>query len=248
MSKKEIDQLFEEPYATIMCYPRYEKKELERRLRELEKLEITELEFVGQKQLLNTHVLGKGCVGLVVLAYGKAGKVALKIRRIDADRASMLREARLLRKANTVQVGPQLLGATRNFLAMQFIEGTLLPQWLEKGIGKTQLKTVLRDLLEQCWRLDKVRLDHGELSHAPKHIIIDRKDRAVIVDFETSSAKRKPSNVTSMSQFLFMSAISPTIKGELGIKDTENIVDSLRLYKHDMNRENFLQVLKSCGL
>ncbi len=136
MSKKKIDQLFEEPYATIMCYPRYEKKELERRLRELEKLEITELEFVGQKQLLNTHVLGKGCVGLVVLAYGKTGKVALKIRRIDADRVSMLREARLLRKANTVQVGPQLLGATRNFLAMQFIEGTLLPQWLEKRVDK----------------------------------------------------------------------------------------------------------------
>lgn len=131
---------------------------------------------------------------------------------------------------------------------MQFIEGTLLPLWLERRVGKTQLKTVLRELLEQCWRLDKARLDHGELSHAPKHIIIDPKNRAVIVDFETSSAKRKPSNVTSMSQFLFMSEISPTIKGELSIKSTENIVDSLRLYKHDMNRENFLQVLKSCGL
>jgi len=91
-------------------------------------------------------------------------------------------------------------------------------------------------------------LDHGELSHAPKHIIIDRKDKAFIVDVETSSAKIKPSNVTSISQFLVMSEISPTIKRELGIKDTENIVDSLRLYKHDMRRENFLQVLKSCGL
>jgi putative serine/threonine protein kinase len=160
----------------------------------------------------------------------------------------MLREARLLNKANTVQVGPQLLGATRNFLVMQFIEGTFLPQWLEKRVGKTQLRMILRELLEQCWRLDEAGLDHGELSHAPKHIIIDPKNRAVIVDFETSSAKRKPSNVTSMSQFLFMSEISRTIRRELSIKDTENIVSSLRVYKHDMSRKNFLQILKSCGL
>jgi putative serine/threonine protein kinase len=248
MLKTSSDQLYEEPYATIMCYPKATKNELKNRLFELEKLRIGKLEFTGQKQLLNTHVLGKGCVGLVVLAYRRTGRVALKIRRTDADRSSMRREASLLRKANAVKVGPRLLGVTRNFLVMQYIEGDLLPVWLKKGTSKTRLKQALRNLLEQCWRLDIARLDHGELSHAPKHVIIDEKDEPFIIDFETSSTRRRPSNVTSMSQFLFLSKVSTEVVRKLGNKGRENMIVSLRRYKNVMDRENFLQVLKSCGL
>ena len=248
MTRKRLEQLIDEPYATIVCYPRATEKELKMRVRQLKKLQIDELEFIGPKQLLNTQILGKGCVGLVVLARRKNEKVALKIRRIDADRVSMLREARLLRKANSVQVGPQLLNASKNFLLMQFVEGDLLLQWLEKDVSKPRLRTILRNILEQCWRLDTARLDHGELSHGPKHVIIDGMDKPYIVDFETSSTRRRPSNVTSISQFLFMSGMSSGIPRKLGIKNKENIVDSLKQYKRDMSLDNFLEILKSCGL
>ena len=248
MTRKRLEQLIDEPYATIVCYPRATEKELKMRVRQLKKLQIDELEFIGPKQLLNTQILGKGCVGLVVLARRKNEKVALKIRRIDADRVSMLREARLLRKANSVQVGPQLLDASKNFLVMQFVEGDLLLQWLEKDVSKPRLRTILRNILEQCWRLDTARLDHGELSHGPKHVIIDGMDKPYIVDFETSSTRRRPSNVTSISQFLFMSGMSSGIPRKLGIKNKEKIVDSLKQYKRDMSLDNFLEILKSCGL
>lgn len=248
MTTKRLEQPIDEPYATIVCYPRATEKELKMRVHQLKKLQIDELEFVGPKQLLNTQILGKGCVGLVVLAHRKNEKVALKIRRIDADRVSMLREARLLKKANSVQVGPQLLDASKNFLVMQFVEGDLLLQWLKKDVSKPRLRTILRNILEQCWRLDTARLDHGELSHGPKHVIIDRMDKPYMVDFETSSTRRRPSNVTSISQFLFMSEMSSRIPRKLGIKNKENIVDSLRRYRRDMSRDNFLEILKSCGL
>ena len=248
MTTRRLEELIDEPYATIVCYPRATEKELKMRVRQLKKLQIDELEFIGPKRLLNTQILGKGCVGLVVLARRKNEKVALKIRRIDADRVSMLREARLLRKANSVQVGPQLLDASKNFLVMQFVEGDLLLQWLEKDVSKPRLRTILRNILEQCWRLDTARLDHGELSHGPKHVIIDGMDKPYIVDFETSSTRRRPSNVTSISQFLFMSEMSSGIPRKLGIKNKENIVDSLKQYKRDMSRDNFLEILKSCGL
>ena len=248
MTRKRLEQLIDEPYATIVCYPRATEKELKMRVRQLKKLQIDELEFIGPKQLLNTQILGKGCVGLVVLARRKNEKVALKIRRIDADRVSMLREARLLRKANSVQVGPQLLDASKNFLVMQFVEGDLLLQWLEKDVSKPRLRTILRNILEQCWRLDTARSDHGELSHGPKHVIIDGMDKPYIVDFETSSTRRRPSNVTSISQFLFMSGMSSGIPRKLGIKNKEKIVDSLKQYKRDMSLDNFLEILKSCGL
>jgi len=241
------DQFYEEPYATIICYPKATKNELKKRLVELRKLGISKVEFTGQKQLFNTRVLGKGCVGLVVLAHGRAGKVALKIRRIDADRSTMRREAKLLGKANAVNIGPRLLGATKNFLTMQYIEGDLLPAWLKKRVSTPRLKHVIQNILEQCWRLDAAGLDHGELSHAPKHVIINENDEPFLVDFETSSTRRRPSNVTSICQYLYFSEISSRLMRKLGQRSKEDIIVSLRRYKNSISRENFLLVLKSCG-
>ena len=76
--------------------------------------------------------------------------------------------------------------------------------WIEENRRLTLVRHVLRDVLEQCWRLDEAGLDHGELSRAPKHIIMDLKSNSRILDFETASTSRKVSNVTSICNFLFI--------------------------------------------
>jgi len=244
-----LEKLSEEPYASVICYPRPSKAELKVRLKELQELRVKTLEFSGEKQAFNIPVLGKGCVGVVVIAHIDGEKAALKVRRVDADRSGMQQEAEMLKKANSAGVGPRLLGVSKNFLLMQFIDGDLLPRWLEKRKGKAEVKKVLREVLEQCWRLDEAGLDQGELSHAPKHIILDQKDEPFIVDFETASVNRKPSNVTSICQFLFISgAIADEVAVELGGKDEKAIIDTLRNYKNCRTRENFGDVLRACGL
>jgi len=244
-----LEELSEEPYLSILCYPRSSKAELKVRLMELRKLGVKALEFSGEKEVLNTPVLGKGCVGVVVIAYIDGEKAALKVRRVDAGRSRMQREAEMLKIANSAGVGPRLLGVSKNFLLMQFIDGDLLPKWLENRKGKAEVRKVLRDVLEQCWRLDEAGLDHGELSHAPKHIILDQKDEPFIVDFETASVNRKPSNVTSMCQFLFIGGVvAEKVAGELGRKDKKALIDALKNYKNDRTRENFGNVLWACGL
>lgn len=242
------ERLIEEPYASIVCYPMATKTELRKRLAELRRLGIAALEFTGQKQVLNVQVLGKGCVGIVTIAYKDGEKIALKIRRTDADRASMRREAEMLRRANVVSVGPRILGVSKDFLVMQFVEGELLPNWLEEKVGKTRTKRVLRDVLEQCWRLDVAGLDHGELSHAPKHVIVTVEDNAFIVDFESASVNRKRSNVTSVCQYLFISEFSRIVAKRLGYRDKKAMISTLRRYKKIVNRKNFGKVLESCGL
>ncbi|MDI6904224.1 MAG: RIO1 family regulatory kinase/ATPase [Candidatus Bathyarchaeia archaeon] len=244
-----LEKLSEEPYASILCYPRPSKAELKKRLKELQKLNVKALEFSGEKQAFNTPVLGKGYVGIVVIAYRNMEKMAIKIQRVDAARSRMQQEAKMLKKANSVRVGPKLLGISKNFLLMQFIDGDLLPKWLEKRIEKAQVRKVLREVLEQCWRLDEAGLDHGELSRAPKHIIINKKSKPFIVDFETASIIRKPSNVTSICQFLFISGlVARKVAENLGEKDRATIIDGLRRYKNDRTRENFERVLKVCSL
>lgn len=244
-----LERLLEEPFASVLCYPKASKAEIEGRIKEMKKLGIKALEFRGEKQAFNMLVLGKGCVGIVVIAYRNREKVALKIRRVDSDRSRMQQEAEMLKVANAVNVGPKLLGVSDNFLLMQFIDGDLLPKWLKNCRGKTYLKRVLKEVLEQCWRLDTAGLDHGELSHAAKHVIVDGENKVFIVDFETASLNRKPSNVTSIAQFLFISgAVAEKITKKLGIRDKKVLIDALRRYKLDKSRRNFEGILKVCGL
>ena len=236
------------PYAAILSYPRPERSELKKRLKELQMLGIKALEFRGDKQVSNVNVLGKGCVGIVLIAYVDKKKAALKVRRLDADRSMMRHEAEMLEKANSLKVGPKLLGYTSNMLLMQFVDGFLLPVWLRKRVGKVRVKKVLREVLEQCWLLDSIGLDHGELSHGPKHIIIDSADRPFIVDFENASVNRAPANVTSICQFLFISGVAAEVVEKIGRKNKELIIEALRFYKKCRNHESFEMVLKACRI
>lgn len=247
--KISIKELENEPYTSVICYPKPTKTELKKRLKELQKLKVEAIEFNGEKEVFNIPVLGKGCVGIVTIAYVDGKKTALKIRRVDANRAKMQSEADMLKKANSVDVGPKLLDFSKNFLLMQYIDGDLLPVWLEKTVGIKRLKAVLREILEQCWRLDMVGLDHGELSHAPKHVIVNASDTPFIVDFETASINRKPSNITSICQFLFISGlIAEKVAEKIGVRERKRIIEALRIYKAEKTRKNFEKILETCKL
>jgi putative serine/threonine protein kinase len=243
-----LEQLHNSPYADVICYPKLTQTELRRRLRELEQLEITAIEFTGEKTVHNTQILGKGCVGIVVKAFIKKGNAALKIRRTDADRREMKHEAEMLKTANAVNVGPQFLNLSKNFLLMEYIEGTLFPQWLKITKQKQTIRNVLRLALEQCWRLDKKGLDHGELSHAPKHVII-RNDTPYIIDFETASTTRKTKNVTALSQYLFIANnIAEQIAKKIGKINQEKLKQTLKNYKREKTLKNFETILQTTGL
>jgi putative serine/threonine protein kinase len=96
--------------------------------------------------------------------------------------------------------------------------------------------------------LDNIGLDHGELSKAPKHLIVDKAQKPFIVDFETASVNRKPANVTSVCQFLFTSrgAVARAVAEVLGERNNTEIIRALRIYKADRARENFDRVLQAC--
>ena len=156
----------------------------------------------------------------------------------------------MLAKANTVNVGPKLISASTNFLLMQFIDGKLLPNWLEthKQTGRKRVYTVLREVLEQCWRLDTTGLDHGELSKAPKHVIVSKKQQPFLVDFETASVNRRTANVTAISQYLFAgkSPVAHMVAEAFGEMDHKELVEALRRYKGNRTRGDFERLLQIC--
>jgi putative serine/threonine protein kinase len=96
--------------------------------------------------------------------------------------------------------------------------------------------------------LDAIGLDHGELSKAPKHIIVNKEQKPFIVDFETASINRKPANVTSVCQFLFTSGggVARMVAETLGERNSAETIRALRIYKSQRARENFDRVLQAC--
>jgi len=250
--KVSLKQLRNKKYAVILCYPKYDLEETRRRIRELKTLGVKSLEFTGEKTVFNVPVLGKGFVGIVVLARVDGGLAAVKIRRIDADRSGMQHEAEMLMLANKVGVGPRLIGVSINFLLMEFVEGDLLPRWLEslKGRGTSRrIRSILREVLEQCWLLDETGLDHGELSHASKHIIVKANDKPCIIDFETASITRRKSNVTSICQYLFIgSQFAKSLKTKMPGINRDALIHALKSHKNNPTRRNFEELLRTCRL
>lgn len=135
---------------------------------------------------------------------------------------------------------------------MGFVKGSLLSDWIsklgEKG-SKSRIQIVLRNILEQCWRLDVAGLDHGELSNASKHIMINDEDVPYLVDFETASIARKVSNVTSMCHYLFIgSEFAKAMKNRLDYVDNNTLLESLRNYKQQRTRDRFEDILRASEL
>jgi len=218
-------------------------------MEELKMLGVEAVEFSGKSSAFTLSVLGKGYVGIVTVAHVQGKKLALKMQRVDSERESLEHEAELLVKANTVGAGPQFAAVTRHFLLMEFIDGYLLEEWLTTTHrSKSAVQTIVEEILEQCWRLDEIGLDHGELSKAPKHLLVNKTDIPFIVDFETASTQRNASNVTSVCQFLFQgqSEVCKTIANIIGERDKPKLLEALRNYRKNRNRQSFETLLKYC--
>jgi putative serine/threonine protein kinase len=96
--------------------------------------------------------------------------------------------------------------------------------------------------LNQCFVLDQINLDHGQLNKLYNHIIISPDGlTCTIIDFESSSTSRKVSNLTSAFQGLFFKGI--IAKQINKFIDYENkkmeCLELLKEYKRNNSRENF---------
>ena len=241
-----IKKFTEEPYSKILGYPNATNRQIKSRINELEKLKIKSICLTGPTTIGNLEILGKGYVGLVVLVKRGNKEVALKIRRTDSQRENMKNESILLKLVNSVSVGPKMIDVSKNFLVMEYIEGKKFSDWIEmlKGSGSAkQLKSTIRNVLEDCYRLDQIGFDHGELSNISKHVIVG-KNKVVLIDFESSSTKRRPSNVTSITQAFFIgSGIAKHAQKIYKNSSKEKIIDALKSYKQEKTRDNFEKLL-----
>jgi putative serine/threonine protein kinase len=244
-----VSDLIKEPYSIILGYPRATKAQLHSRVKELKSLGIEGVSFEGPMTINKICVLGKGYAGIVVVARHKSKRVALKIRRTDSPRKDMKDETMLLEAANKAGVGPKLIASSKNFVVMEFLSGKKIYDWVGELKGKgsaAKLRSVIKKVLTDCYRLDEAGLDHGELSNITKHVIVGKS--VTIIDFESASLERKVSNVTSASQAILIgSGLAKMVNRLYKLPPKQKIISVLRNYKEFRTRQSFdavLEVLK----
>jgi putative serine/threonine protein kinase len=234
-----------EDIKQLISFPSLEDSIQEDRIKELESIGITSILSYGKTKIGNLSVLGKGCVGLTLPVIHRKKMRALKVRRTDANRDNMYNEVIMHSIANTVNVGPILIDFTENFILMEFIDGTNIFDWLFNKVRRRHyVYQVIASSLEQCFALDQIKLDHGQLSYLKHHLIISSKNQPKIIDFESSSMRRRTANVSSLvHNFLWASSFYSKLKYELTYEKKLKILQLLKDYKSCKTRARFVGIL-----
>ncbi len=231
-----LEELTRTPYIQVLTYPRISLPSAKARIKQLQALGVQGLVFEGKAKIGRLGILGLGTVGLVVKARTGHETCALKIRRTDANRRSMREEARVTALANRVGVGAPMYGHTRDLILMKLLQYEELQEWVAglRGRGtRAMVRRTVHSLLNQCRTLDLMGIDHGQLSNLRKHAVV-AEGVPWIIDFESAGTSRRPRNVTTAAQYLFVGgSISPQLRRVLGIGDVEPLIKLLSEYKRE---------------
>ena len=105
------------------------------------------------------------------------------------------------------------------------------------------MRSVISNVLRECYLLDDTGLDHGELSTIDKHVMVG-KNRNTIIDFESSSKKRITSNVSAATQAIFIgTGLAKIIRLKIDVPRKDKIIRLVRNYKKLRTQESFDELL-----
>ena len=140
------------------------------------------------------------------LAKGKRGfvykKVKVVIKKENPKSKALNRiahEAKFLQEVNKLGIGPKYISHNEKELVMKFVDGKIIGEFVNEN-NKKEIVNVLVDVLEQCFKIDKIKISKEEMHHPYKHVIIGEK--VVMIDWERAHKTLKPSNVTQFCQYL----------------------------------------------
>ncbi len=173
----------------------------------------------------------KGKRGLVSIDYINGLKVAVKTKRPDSKAINALKnEAHWLKILNNHKIGPKLISFKDDKLITEFIDG----EFFNDIIRKKKDKKLIKEVFNQCYIMDKLKVNKLEMHNPVKHIIINKKNKPVMIDFERCKFTQKPKNVTQFCQYLL----------KLGFDvDRNKLKDLLKEYKKDCDKETFEEII-----
>ncbi|MFA5176469.1 MAG: hypothetical protein WC413_04410 [Candidatus Nanoarchaeia archaeon] len=200
------------------------------------------LKEIKALKVKNVEYLAQGKRSIIYTGIFRNKKIAIKTEKPGISaKDRILNEAKFLKIINKYKIGPRLIISRKKFMIYEFVKGKfILDSFKDKN--KKDIIKLLNNSLEQCFILDKLKINKLEMHHPVKHIIIDKKP--VLIDFERSYLTNNPKNVTQFCQFI-MSHPLIDILNKKGIKiDRNNFINIVKEYKRDKTEENLKKIKK----
>ncbi|ESA33050.1 ser thr protein kinase [Leptolyngbya sp. Heron Island J] len=243
-----LEQFWQSPSRQLLAYPNGDENTLTRRWAELQALDLEFIESYGPKILAGLNILGLGYCGVVLRVRYQGIDRVLKIRREPSPQVSLSVEAKMLQRANAVSVGPGYVVHSDNFLLMDYIDGPMLVDRLQELQSLETINRILAQLIHQAYRLDQIGLDHGDLRCITAHALVHSQE-PVLIDFSKASLDRRPANVTTLVQGLFISTyVTNLLRPWFPHVNKLDVIEHLRRYKLQPSSNHVSRLLEYLGL
>jgi len=195
----------------------------------------SELKALG---ITGEEFIAKGWRSQVFKAHLGEQTVALKV----ASPETVQKESEFLKLANTASVGPKFIKNSEHIVVMQFIDGTPYSNWIQTALPG-DIKTIILAAMDQARALDKLPLNHDQLSNAEKHVMVCGKT-PYIIDFEKGSTISEARNVTALLNFFLLNPYSfyARVGRETFKTNLDELLSYATKYAEEKTEEAFRQI------
>ncbi|OYT51401.1 MAG: hypothetical protein B6U73_02025 [Desulfurococcales archaeon ex4484_204] len=171
--------------------------------------------------------------------HERYGAVAIKVRRADSKRDSLVMECELMRLASPV--APKPLYCSKDFIVMEYVDGHTLNRYVEMIRSCREAVTLVLKVIAVARWLDVIGISHKELSTPERHVIVTPNGRVKVVDYETAYRGFK-CNVCKVVSWLILR--KGLLRRFCNYAGGEGIVSYVRRYK-DGDVEGYTDLLNT---
>ncbi len=197
-----------------------------------------------KRKLQNIKFFKKGNRGVVYTANYNKKKVVVKLENPESKAVGrIINELKWLKILNKHKIGPRLLFGTNKYIVEEFILGEFILNYLAKA-DKNKAINAIKNILEQCYKLDKLNVNKYEMQRPYRHIIVNKYGKPVLLDFERCKYTREPKNISQFIQFLPNRRVNELLKNK-GHNINPILLRNLsKKYKENKTRATFEEIIK----
>ncbi|MBI2550421.1 methyltransferase [Candidatus Woesearchaeota archaeon] len=201
-----------------------------------------------QRGIKNVRLFEKGNRGVLYRGSYKGKTIVVKAKRKEsAAVATIENEINWLKKLNKEGIGPKLLIAEKEkgWFSYEFVNGMFITEFIGSRNNRKAVSGVIEQMLQQCRKLDVLRVNKEEMLRPQKHVLVNDTGRITMLDFERCRKTQKPKNVTQLCQFLAGNYANSMLRQKGISVDREKLLAAAQRYKHSQNEENFKRIRKA---
>jgi len=102
---------------------------------------------------------------------------------------------------------------------------------------------MIKDIFNQLFIIDKLKIDKEEMHHPYKHIIINKNNKIFLVDFERCHKTEKPKNVTQFCDYISSKYLKSILEKKNIKIDKNKMIGLSRNYKKNTSKENLKKII-----